>query len=311
MRPHAFLLGLSAWLLAAPAPAQCPDDPRSGDAADLVRQGDSVAHVNADEALAKYQQAAAIDPTDAIWWKVALAFQRKEDWAGEADACAKAEAAAEQRDHKKTHADYYYRHGYALAQLAAQGGSWEQARARLLTAVEIDPRYAEAHTELGIVLRNLDDEAGAVQSWTRAIMAAPRATAAYVMLADEYQRLMLFDQAMQVLNAGLSFAEPGDTQLVPLHSLLGLVYESKHDVARSVTEYETAKASCKDVACYGSTYFQLGAAYAQLTPPRKSEAIQQLQSFFKVVCKSAAAAKHADQCMQAVDIVKRLGGMLQ
>ena len=58
-------------------------------------------------------------------------------------------------------------------------------------------------------------------------------------------------------------------------------------------------------------FFNLGVAYAEVQPPRKNEAIQQLQSFSKIVCRGAAAARYADQCSQAQEFVKRLGGTVQ
>ena len=63
-----------------------------------------------------------LDPDNArIWWKLALAYEKKEDWQKMASSCTKAEEAAEKSDKKKTHADYYFRHGWALEQLADKG----------------------------------------------------------------------------------------------------------------------------------------------------------------------------------------------
>ena len=112
---------------------------------------------------------------------------------------------------------------------------------------------------------------------------------------------------------GLSFAKDDDKHLFNLHALLGSLYENKGDIQRAVTEYEAAKKACDSNKCvdHKEAYFNLGSAYAELTPPRKSEAIQQLQSFSKIVCRGAAAQRYADQCSQAQEIVKRLGGTLQ
>jgi hypothetical protein len=48
-----------------------------------------------------------------------------------------------------------------------------------------------------------------------------------------------------------------------------------------------------------------------VSPPRKSEAIAQLQSFQKMICKGAAAARYSDQCTQAQQLATKLGGNLQ
>ena len=44
---------------------------------------------------------------------------------------------------------------------------------------------------------------------------------------------------------------------------------------------------------------------------RREEAIQQLQSFNKIVCKGAAAQRYADQCAQSQQLATKLGGQLQ
>jgi tetratricopeptide (TPR) repeat protein len=135
----------------------------------------------------------------------------------------------------------------------------------------------------------------------------------YVSLADEYNRLMFFDQAEQVLREGLSFAKEDDKHLFNMHALLGSLYENKGDFTRAVAEYEASKKSCDSNKCndHKEAFFNLGSAYAELNPPRKNEAIQQLQSFWKITCKGALAAKYADQCSQSQEIVRRMGGSLQ
>ena len=69
-----------------------------------------------DSAISKYEQATQLDPTNhRILWKLATAYQKKEDWDKVAATCAKAESVA------PTHADYYFLHGYALEQQAIKG----------------------------------------------------------------------------------------------------------------------------------------------------------------------------------------------
>ena len=51
--------------------------------------------------------------------------------------------------------------------------------------------------------------------------------------------------------------------------------------------------------------------YATANPPRKSEAMQQLQTFQKMVCKGAAAARYADQCSQTQQLANKLGVPIQ
>ena len=286
------------------------------EAVNLANEGDQAKNSNIDEAISKYEQATKLDPDNTrIWWKLALAYEKKEDWQKTASACTKAEEAAEKAEKKKAHADYYFTQGYALEQVAESGGGpWADAKGPLGEATQIDPNLAKAYGELGLVQLHGDDEAGAIQSWTKALETKPDETQYYVLLADEYRRLMFYDQAEQVLREGLSFAKEDDKHLFNLHALLGDVYETKGDYQRAVTEYEAAKRACDGTMhCndHKEAFFNLGVAYSELTPPKKNEAIQQLQSFWKVTCKGALAAKFGDECAQSQEVVRRMGGSLQ
>jgi tetratricopeptide (TPR) repeat protein len=152
-----------------------------------------------------------------------------------------------------------------------------------------------------------------MQNWTKAIQTRPDETQYYVLLADEYRRLMAFDQEEAVLKEGISYAKGDDKHLFNLHALLGDVYETKGDFSRAVAEYEAAKKSCDSNKCndHKEAYFNLGTAYAELSPPKKNEAIQQLQSFWKITCKGALAVKFGEECAQSQEVVRRMGGSLQ
>ena len=285
------------------------------EAVNLANEGDQAKNSNVDEAISKYEQATKLDPDNArIWWKLVLAYEKKEDWQKMASASVQAEEASERAEKKKVHADYYFRQGYALEQLAEKGsGSWADPKAPFQTAIQLDPNYSQAYGELAWALIHTDDESGAIQNWTKAIQAKPDETQYYVSLADEYRRLMFYDQAEKVLKEGISFATADDKHLFNLHALLGDVYETKGDFSKAVAEYEDAKKACNSNKCndHKEAYFNLGTAYAELNPPKKNEAIQQLQSFWKITCKGALAVKYGDECAQSQEIVRRMGGSLQ
>jgi tetratricopeptide (TPR) repeat protein len=285
------------------------------EAVNLANEGDGERKTNVDGAISKYEQATKLDADNArIWWKLVLAYKEKEDWEKMATSCTKAEEAAERTEKKKTHADYYFMHGYALEETAQSGkGSWADAKTPFQTAIQLDPHFAQAYGELGTVSLYADDEAGAIQNWTKAIETKPDDTQYYVSLADEYRRLMYYDQEEQVLKEGVSFAKEDDKHLFNLHALLGDVYETKGNFAQAVVEYEAAKKNCDPNKCtdHKEAYFYLGSAYSELNPPRKNEAMQQLQSFWKISGQGAQAQKYADLRAQAQEIARRMGGSLQ
>ena len=279
------------------------------EAVNLANEGDKSKAVNIEEAISKYEQATNLDPTNhRILWKLALAYTKKEAWDKVASTCKKAEAVA------PTFANYYFQRGMAQARMAVKGpATWAEAKEPLEQAISKDPNLADAHFELGEVLLHLDDEQGALRSYSKAIETKPDVLSFYIPLADLYIRLGYLDQAEQVVKEGLSFAKEGDKGLFGLHSLAGQIKEMKGDISGSVPEYEAAKKACGQCSAGGEqiAFFNLGAAYATVKPPRKSEAIQQLQSFNKIVCKGAAAARYADQCSQSQQLATKLGGQLQ
>jgi hypothetical protein len=164
---------------------------------------------NIDEAISKYEQATKLDPDNTrIWWKLALAYEKKEDWQKMSGACVKAEEAAERRTRRRPTPTTTSARATRSTQLADKGdGPWADAKAPFQTAIQLDANYGQAYGELAMVLLHADDEAGAIQNWTKALEAKPDETQYYVLLADEYRRLMMYDQEEQVLREGMSFAK--------------------------------------------------------------------------------------------------------
>jgi tetratricopeptide (TPR) repeat protein len=279
------------------------------EAVNLANDGDKAKAMDLEGAISKYEQAVKLDPTNhRILWKLALAYHKKEDWPKVVSTCSAAEKQA------PDFANYYFEHGYALEQQAKKGPTtWGEAKDPLTQAIQKDANLADAYHELAEVQLHLDDEQGALQNYTKAIEVKPDELGFYGPLADLYLRLGYPDQAEQVTKEGLAFSKEGDKHLFTLHTLLGSIREGRGDVAGAVPEYEAAKKACGPCSDPGQqiAYFNLGAAYASLTPPRKSEAIQQLASFQKIICKGAAAQRYADQCAQAQQFASKLGGALQ
>jgi tetratricopeptide (TPR) repeat protein len=312
------LISVAALALLTAAFAGCSRN--NIEAVNLANEGDQVKGVNLDEAVSKYEQAAKLDPSNhRILWKLALAYHKKEAWSDDALACSQAEKVA------PTFANYFFEQGYALEQQAVKGPTaWSEAKGPFETAIKLDPNYADAYEELATVLYHMDDEQGALQNYAKAIEVRPDNLQYYGSLAYLLSDLGYQEQTEAVLREGLNFANEGDNAKVEnqqkvakglfvIHSLLGGVYEMKGNISGAIPEYEAGKKACGQCNDAGQqiAYFNLGAAYAQANPPRKNEALQQLQSFSKIVCRGAAAARYADQCQQAQEIARRMGGALQ
>lgn len=275
------------------------------EAVNLSNEGDKErAASNIEGAVSKYEQALQLDPTNhRIRYKLAMMYKKKEKWPEVASQLAKAVEKA------PTFANYYYERGLALANAAdtkSPQANWSEAKGPLEEAISKDPNIADAYFELAEVLLHLDDEAGALKNYTKAIETKPDELQYYGPLADLYMRLDKIDLAEQVLKEGLSFGKEGDKHLFAVHSLQGAVQEAKGNLPGAIASYEAAKKSCGQCNESGQAiaYFNLGIAYADAK--RNSEAIQQLASFEKIICRGAAQARYADQCTTASQYSMRL-----
>jgi len=275
------------------------------EAVNLANEGDKSRGANIDDAISKYEQAKNLDPSNhRILWKLATAYQKKEQWDKVNETLGPAIKLA------PDHANYFFLKGYALEQMAVKGPTpWTECKEPLEQAAKLDPNYADPHFELGQVLLHTDDEKGALEQYTKAIELKPDELPFYGPLADLYVRLGFLDEAEKVAREGVSF-DKGDVQGFAVHTLLGLVLERKGDVSGAIKEFEAAKKSCGQCNEKGQNiaYFNLGAAYAHANPPMKSQASSNLLSFQKTICKGGAAARFADECTQAQELMKVVGG---
>jgi tetratricopeptide (TPR) repeat protein len=306
MRTKTVIMGLAlATAVSATASTGCSRN--NIEAVNLSNEGDKAkAGSNIDEAISKYEQATNLDPTNhRILWKLATAYQKKEQWDKVALTCSKAEKIAPK------YANYFFLHGYALEMQAVKGPTaWGDAKDPLQTAIKLDPNYAEAYFELGQVLLHTDDEQGALQNYTEAIQKKSDELPFYGPLADLYIRLNYFDQADAVVKEALNYVKEGDKNAYKIRSLSGYVKEVRGDFAGAIADYEVARKACGPCNESGQqmAFYNLGFAYSMVQPPRKNEAIQQLEAFQKAVCKGASASKFADECAQAQERIGKLKG---
>lgn len=274
----------------------------------MANQGDQEVKLNVDGAIGKYEQATRLDPTNhAIFFKLAKAYEKKEEW----DKVASTMARATQLVPK--YANYWFKRGYALEMQAKKKAiSYEEPKEPYQKCIENDPNYAECYEQLGNAFLWTDDEQKALENYTKAVEHAPQEISYYAALADLYIRLGYMKEAEQVLKEAKTFAKPGDRALYGVHVLLAQVFQDKGSTPEMVTELEAAKAV---VGTEGSEailiLYNLGSTYAQLSPPRTQEAIQMLKGFSGRACKGTKAATYKAECETAQTLVTKLGGTMQ
>lgn len=303
-------VGLATLVLSSLVSGGCSRAPI--EAVNLANEADKQRQVDLEGAIAKYEQAIQLDPSNhRIIWKLALAYRKKEAWDKVASTLARAVQVA------PTYANYWFHRGFALARQAEAGAlSWEEAKEPLRKCIELDPGYSDCYHELGLVHLYTDNEQEALVNYTKAIEHEPTRTEFYWPLAELYLNLDYVEEARAVLQEGLTFAEEDDPNAYDMHILMSEVYARKNQPNERVSHLERAKAlndreaeKSGGLGPHPEILFNLGSTYAVLDPPRKTEALQLLNRFVGVVCKgSAGATKYRSVCAEAQAHIGRLGG---
>jgi tetratricopeptide (TPR) repeat protein len=272
-----------------------------------ANQGDQEVKVNVEGAIAKYDEATHLDPTNhKILFKLAMAYRKREDWEKVAATMARATQLAPK------FANYWFERGYALEMQAKKKTvPWEEAKEPFQKCIENDPNYAECYEQLGHVFLWTDDEQKALENYTKAIEHDPGKIEYYPALADLYIRLGYIKEAEQVLKEGKSIAKAGDKALYGVHILLAQVHQERGSQIDQVAELEQAKAVAGDGPESVQVLYNLGSTYASMTPPRSAEAIAMLKGFFTRACKGSKAQSYKTECETTQSLVQRLGGSLQ
>ena len=277
-----------------------------------ANKGDQEVKMNVDGAINHYDQATRLDPTNhKIFFKMAMAYRKKEEWDKVASTLARATSLA------PNFANYWFERGYALEQQARKKTlSWEESKEPFTKCIQTDPNYAECYEELGTVFLWTDDEQKALENYNKAVEHDPSNIGYYDMLAELYLNLGYPKEAEQVLKEAKAFVKPDDkTQakaVYGLHVLLARVYQERDSMPEMVTELEAAKAVAPVEGPESiQILYNLGSTYAKLTPPRSAEAISMLKGFSSRACKGAKASAYKTECETTSSLVSKLGGTLQ
>jgi tetratricopeptide (TPR) repeat protein len=271
------------------------------EAVEMANEGDQMAKTNPAGAISKYEQATKVDPNNhRIYYKLAVANEKMEKW----DHVKAAATRAAQLE--KDNAKYWYKVGKANVQLAqTKPEYWEQARVPLENCIKSDPNFDDCYFELGEVMLHMDEEQRALENWTKAIKHNPQELLYYTPLAQLYLSLNYNAQAEQVLKEGFKFATPTSAGVSNLHQLMSQVYQAKGDTAKMVSELELARDTDKQ-RLHPEILFNLGSAYAVMTPPKKEDARKMLDAFRKRGCVGSRKKAYQAQCEQTDSLLSKL-----
>ncbi|HYO94430.1 MAG TPA: tetratricopeptide repeat protein [Polyangiaceae bacterium] len=275
------------------------------EAINLANEGDQSVRVNVEGAIQKYEQAIALDPTNhRIRWKLAAAYEKKEDWDKMASTLASALQVA------PDFANYWYKRGHALIMQAETGNpdAYEQAKEPLKKCIEKDPNLADCYHLLAEAYLWTDDEQAAIENYQKAIEHDPTKSFFYPPLAELYLNLRLNDEAEKVLKEGTRLVpqnEKNNPKIYSMYVLLASVAQTKKDKAGQLAAMESAAPFAGDAN--PEFAFNLGSTYAVMDPPQKDKAVRLLDQFTKKVCRGAQAQKFKEQCEESASLVQKLG----
>ena len=143
---------------------------------------------------------------------------------------------------------------------AQQRGNLDSAAEAYRRAIEIEPRFAEAHANLGAVLARLGRYEEAVSSVERALAINPKLTAARLNLGLAHYRAGALAAAVVAFEA-VHAAEPS---LLQARQLLGLVLVELGRDADAIPHLEASADAAEEPA----VLFALGRAYSRGGDPR-------------------------------------------
>lgn len=269
----------------------------------LANQADKEVAINPEGASQKFEQATKLDPTNhQIFFKLAMAYKKKEEWDKMASALSRAAQIAPK------FANYWFWRGYALEQQAKKKLiQYEEAKEPYMKCVEADANYAECYSQLGTVMLWTDDEQKALENYTKAVEHDPGEIPYYNQLADLYIRLGYMKEAEQILKEAKSFAKPGDKYVFGVHNLLAEIYKDRGSTSEMLAELEAAKGAVAPDSSEGiQILYSLGMAYYQ-AGQKKQDALTMLKGFTARACKSASAQKYKTECESAQAAISRLG----
>ena len=275
------------------------------EAINLSNEGDQSVKINVEGAIQKYEQAIDLDPTNhRILWKLASAYEKKEDWDKMASTLSRAVQVA------PDFANYWGARGHALIMQARLGNqdAFKQAQEPLKKCIEKDPNLADCYNELGESDLWTDDEQGALDNFSKAIEHDPTKAYFYPDLASLYLTLKFYKEAEQTLQEGIKLTPPiekNSSKIYNMYVLLANVALAKGDKAGQLAAVEKAEQFAGD--SHPEFSFDLGSTYATMDPPQKEKALRLLNTFTKRVCKGAQAMKFKEQCETTSSMIQKLG----
>jgi tetratricopeptide (TPR) repeat protein len=123
-----------------------------------------------------------------------------------------------------------------IGNIFLQAGEFLKAEAPYLRAVELNPGYAVAHYNLGVLYRNMARLEDAEKAFRTVLKLRPQDFEAHANLGNTLRDVGRLDEALDCYRAALEIS-PQDAQL---HSNIGTVQQASGKLAEAAQSYRTA-----------------------------------------------------------------------
>jgi type IV pilus assembly protein PilF len=166
--------------------------------------------------------------------------------------------------------EYAAEQNYQLGTQYFRNGSYELARSRLERAVEIDPKYAEAHSLLAMTLVRLDKIRLATESFNRAVRLEPNnysvRNAYAVFLCQQRQ----FDDAREQFDRAIGAKENDNPEVMMTNAGVCMVQNKDHALAE-----QYFRDALKVRPSYGEALIQMASLMHVIADDLKARAVLQ------------------------------------
>jgi len=147
----------------------------------------------------------------------------------------------------------------------AKKGKYQQASIEFRNAIQIDPKFAEGHYQLGMAYLSLHNPEAAYREIKEAVSLDPANTGAQLQLAALLMAHQQFDQAQAAAEKVLA-ADPKDSRA---HEIRAETYVASHELPKALQELQTAISLNPQRV---ETYAALGAIDLLAGQPAEAEA---------------------------------------
>jgi len=191
-------------------------------------------------------------------------------------------------------------------------GQFEKAIQELKPDLDANPNWESGHRLLGLCYLALKNNALAVSSFTRAVQLKSNAFSTYRGLALAYFNMQRYDDAVQALNQGESFAS-GDEKY-NLYHLRGSAYFRQQKYSEAANDITAAirlkQSDWTDFSELGISYFNLNRVDEAFQALQKADSMKPGQSAVteylgKAYFKKGVAALSSKQYGQAVEFLQK------